>query len=109
MTQAELEITYPPELPVTQRRDDIAAAIREAGPQDIVLIAGKGHETGQTVGDRVLPFDDVQVAPGHFFGSDTHLRIGFAGDSFDPAQGCRLIAARLAEAPPRAGSGDVLG
>ena len=47
---------------IGDRREAIAAAIREAGPQDIVLIAGKGHETGQTVGDRVLPFDDVQVA-----------------------------------------------
>ncbi|CAM3106975.1 UDP-N-acetylmuramoyl-L-alanyl-D-glutamate--2,6-diaminopimelate ligase [Sphingomonas antarctica] len=47
---------------IGDRRDAIAAAINEAGMQDIVLIAGKGHETGQTVGDRVLPFDDVQVA-----------------------------------------------
>ena len=47
---------------IGDRRDAIAHAIAEAGPQDIVLIAGKGHETGQTVGDRVLPFDDVQVA-----------------------------------------------
>lgn len=47
---------------IGDRREAIAAAIAEAGPQDIVLIAGKGHETGQTVGDRVLPFDDVQVA-----------------------------------------------
>ncbi|MBB5686082.1 UDP-N-acetylmuramoyl-L-alanyl-D-glutamate--2,6-diaminopimelate ligase [Sphingobium boeckii] len=44
------------------RRDAIAAAIAEAGPGDIVLIAGKGHEQGQIVGDRVLPFDDVSVA-----------------------------------------------
>ena len=44
------------------RRDAIAAAIAEAGPEDIVLIAGKGHEQGQIVGDMVLPFDDVSVA-----------------------------------------------
>jgi UDP-N-acetylmuramoyl-L-alanyl-D-glutamate--2,6-diaminopimelate ligase len=43
------------------RREAIAAAIAEAGPDDIVLIAGKGHEQGQVVGDRVLPFDDVSV------------------------------------------------
>jgi len=44
------------------RRAAIAAAIAEAGPQDIVLLAGKGHEQGQIIGDRVLPFDDVTVA-----------------------------------------------
>ena len=44
------------------RREAIAAAIAEAGADDIVLLAGKGHEQGQIVGDRVLPFDDVAVA-----------------------------------------------
>jgi UDP-N-acetylmuramoyl-L-alanyl-D-glutamate--2,6-diaminopimelate ligase len=44
------------------RREAIAAAITDAGPHDIVLLAGKGHEQGQIVGDRVLPFDDVAVA-----------------------------------------------
>jgi UDP-N-acetylmuramoyl-L-alanyl-D-glutamate--2,6-diaminopimelate ligase len=44
------------------RRDAIAAAIAEAQAGDIVLLAGKGHEQGQIVGDKVLPFDDVTVA-----------------------------------------------
>ncbi len=44
------------------RRAAIGVAIAEAGPEDIVLIAGKGHEHGQIVGDLVLPFDDVGVA-----------------------------------------------
>jgi UDP-N-acetylmuramoyl-L-alanyl-D-glutamate--2,6-diaminopimelate ligase len=51
---------------VADRRAAIAAAIAEAGREDIVLIAGKGHEQGQIVGAgdamRVLPFDDVTVA-----------------------------------------------
>lgn len=44
------------------RREAIAAAVAMAGANDIILLAGKGHEQGQIVGDRVLPFDDVQVA-----------------------------------------------
>ncbi len=48
------------------RREAILAAIAEAGADDIVLVAGKGHETGQIIGSgdnmRVLPFDDVEVA-----------------------------------------------
>jgi len=47
---------------VADRRAAIAKAIDMAGPQDIILLAGKGHEQGQIVGDRVIPFDDVEVA-----------------------------------------------
>lgn len=51
---------------IGDRRDAIAAAIAAAGPDDIVCIAGKGHEQGQIVGAgedlRVIPFDDVAVA-----------------------------------------------
>lgn len=44
------------------RREAIAAAIDEARSDDIILLAGKGHEQGQEIGDRILPFDDVSVA-----------------------------------------------
>ncbi len=33
-----------------------------AQPRDIILIAGKGHETYQEFADRTMPFDDVAVA-----------------------------------------------
>jgi UDP-N-acetylmuramoyl-L-alanyl-D-glutamate--2,6-diaminopimelate ligase len=33
-----------------------------AGPDDIILLAGKGHETGQIIGEQVFPFDDAEVA-----------------------------------------------
>jgi UDP-N-acetylmuramoyl-L-alanyl-D-glutamate--2,6-diaminopimelate ligase len=46
----------------TDRREAIDAAMRAAGPGDVVLLAGKGHETTQTIGDEVLPFDDRLVA-----------------------------------------------
>src|SRR5438270_8198376 len=47
---------------VAGRREAIAEAIRIAREGDIVLVAGKGHETGQIIGDKVLPFDDALVA-----------------------------------------------
>ena len=47
---------------IAGRRGAIEAAIKEARKGDIILLAGKGHETGQIIGDQVLPFDDAQVA-----------------------------------------------
>jgi UDP-N-acetylmuramoyl-L-alanyl-D-glutamate--2,6-diaminopimelate ligase len=44
------------------RRAAIAVALSMAGSGDVVIIAGKGHETTQTVGAQVLPFDDRAVA-----------------------------------------------
>ncbi len=47
---------------IADRREAIARALELAGPGDAVVIAGKGHETTQVMRDRVLPFDDRQVA-----------------------------------------------
>jgi UDP-N-acetylmuramoyl-L-alanyl-D-glutamate--2,6-diaminopimelate ligase len=44
------------------RKAAIALALSGAKPGDVVCIAGKGHETGQIVGDRTLPFDDKAEA-----------------------------------------------
>lgn len=44
------------------RRDAIRAALAGADPGDVVLLAGKGHETGQEFADRTVPFDDREVA-----------------------------------------------
>jgi len=44
------------------RRRAIETALRRAAPGDVVVIAGKGHETGQVIGAQKLPFDDRAVA-----------------------------------------------
>jgi UDP-N-acetylmuramoyl-L-alanyl-D-glutamate--2,6-diaminopimelate ligase len=44
------------------RREAILQAVRSAASQDVVLIAGKGHEKYQEIGGRRFPFDDIEVA-----------------------------------------------
>ena len=47
---------------VGDRAEAILRGVDALGPGDALLIAGKGHETGQTIGDDVLPFDDAEQA-----------------------------------------------
>jgi UDP-N-acetylmuramoyl-L-alanyl-D-glutamate--2,6-diaminopimelate ligase len=46
---------------IGDRGDAIRAAVAEARPGDTVLVAGKGHETGQEIAGVVQPFDDRAV------------------------------------------------
>jgi UDP-N-acetylmuramoyl-L-alanyl-D-glutamate--2,6-diaminopimelate ligase len=48
-------------LEIGDRRAAIAAGIAELRAGDVLVVAGKGHETGQTVGDKVLPFSDHEA------------------------------------------------
>jgi UDP-N-acetylmuramoyl-L-alanyl-D-glutamate--2,6-diaminopimelate ligase len=52
----------PHALEIGDRSEAIAAAVAGLRRGDILVIAGKGHETGQIVGGTVLPFDDALVA-----------------------------------------------
>ncbi len=64
--RADVLAGAPGAIEIAGRREAIAAAVKMAGPGDIILLAGKGHEQGQIIGagadQRVLPFDDAVVA-----------------------------------------------
>lgn len=60
--RAAVRAACPAAADIGDRERAIAAAIDDLGPGDALLIAGKGHETGQIVGDAVRPFDDAAVA-----------------------------------------------
>lgn len=51
----------PGAIEIGDRAEAIATAMATLQPGDVLLVAGKGHERGQTIGTRTLPFDDVEV------------------------------------------------
>ncbi len=56
---------------IGDRRAAIVAAIETLAPGDTLLIAGKGHEEGQIIGDRVFPFSDIAVVRAAIEGRET--------------------------------------
>ena len=61
---------------ILDRREAIQFAVSQASESDWVLVAGKGHETTQTIGDKVLDFSDRTLV---------NQLLGLAGHSADPA------------------------
>lgn len=60
--RAAVLLGAPEAIEVGDRAEAILRGVDALGPGDALLIAGKGHETGQTMGDSVYPFDDVEQA-----------------------------------------------
>jgi UDP-N-acetylmuramoyl-L-alanyl-D-glutamate--2,6-diaminopimelate ligase len=60
--RAEILAASPNAREIGDRAEAIKTAITELATGDLLVIAGKGHETYQIVGDRTLPFDDASVA-----------------------------------------------
>jgi UDP-N-acetylmuramoyl-L-alanyl-D-glutamate--2,6-diaminopimelate ligase len=59
--RAAIMAAAPGAIEIGDRRGAIRSAITELRAGDVLLIAGKGHETGQIIGDRVLPFSDHEA------------------------------------------------
>jgi len=60
--RAAVMLGSPDATEIGDRAAAIAEGIKRLGPTDCLVIAGKGHEQGQIVGDKVIPFSDVDVA-----------------------------------------------
>jgi UDP-N-acetylmuramoyl-L-alanyl-D-glutamate--2,6-diaminopimelate ligase len=59
---AEIGGGAPSAMAIEDREEAIGTALEDAEPGDVVVIAGKGHETDQQLADRTTPFDDREVA-----------------------------------------------
>jgi UDP-N-acetylmuramoyl-L-alanyl-D-glutamate--2,6-diaminopimelate ligase len=59
--RAAIIAAAPGSIEIGDRHEAIRSAIADLGAGDVLLIAGKGHETGQIIGDRVVPFSDHEA------------------------------------------------
>jgi UDP-N-acetylmuramoyl-L-alanyl-D-glutamate--2,6-diaminopimelate ligase len=60
--RAAIMAACPEATEVGDRAEAILMGVDALGPGDALLVAGKGHETGQKIGDQIFPFDDVEQA-----------------------------------------------
>jgi UDP-N-acetylmuramoyl-L-alanyl-D-glutamate--2,6-diaminopimelate ligase len=59
--RAEIMAGFPAGIEIGNREEAIRTAVRALKEGDLLLVAGKGHETGQTIGTEVRPFSDHDV------------------------------------------------
>jgi UDP-N-acetylmuramoyl-L-alanyl-D-glutamate--2,6-diaminopimelate ligase len=59
--RAEVMTACPTATEIGDRRAAIAAGLEMLGPGDVLVVAGKGHEQGQIIGNEIVPFDDAAV------------------------------------------------
>jgi len=71
--RAEILAACPGAAEIADRRGAIAAAIGAMAAGDVLLIAGKGHETGQIVGDRTIPYSDHEAVLALLDGTDERM------------------------------------
>jgi UDP-N-acetylmuramoyl-L-alanyl-D-glutamate--2,6-diaminopimelate ligase len=67
--RAAILVAAPGAREIGDRGEAIRTAVSELKRGDVLLIAGKGHETGQTIGDKVLPFSDHEAVAAALKGS----------------------------------------
>ena len=60
--RAEILQGAPGAIEIGDRNEAISTAIGKLKAGDVLLLAGKGHETGQIVGDKIIPHDDREAA-----------------------------------------------
>lgn len=59
--RAEIKAGAPQALEIADRKQAIAEALSMLKADDVLVVAGKGHEQGQIIGNTILPFDDAAV------------------------------------------------
>jgi UDP-N-acetylmuramoyl-L-alanyl-D-glutamate--2,6-diaminopimelate ligase len=59
--RAEILSEVPHAIEIADREKAIAYGIENLNEGDVLVVAGKGHEEGQVIGEEVLPFSDVEI------------------------------------------------